>query len=409
MAVSRVAVDASAFGAEIAASASHDLRANIAAAIQQRAGAGRAVFCQETADGMFVPTCASDGEPIAASAMGFARSGAFARGVRVNDELLIFRHLPDLWDYFDAGDRAQLDQLGADACLPLVAGADLVAFVLLCHGGDPSPLKLRKGVLEACAGAPAIEWASRVREEHVRARADALRRSQQLGVAGQVAASVAHEVRNPLAAIRSLVQFARETPLPEDERRQILDDVLEEVDRIDHTVTGMLELSQPRTSVRRATDLAELVRSAGRFVRAYAARRGVTIDMRLSGDCVPAIVDEREVRQVITNLLLNACQASDRGGQVLIGARTTPAEAGARWALIEVHDRGRGIATDDLCRVFEPFFTTRPDGTGLGLPFCRDVVERHGGTIAIDSTVGVGTSVTARLPLWDGDEHDSRL
>jgi signal transduction histidine kinase len=298
--------------------------------------------------------------------------------------------------------------MGATASLPLVAEGELVGFVVMCQR-DTRRLASSRPALEACGRHSARRWHQQTSRERARTRGETLRRTQQLGVAGQVAASVAHEVRNPLAAIRSLVQFARDVALPEAERTTVLGDVIEEVDRIDQTVTSMLQLSQPASTERWTVDVRALLRSATHFVRAYAGRRQVLIEMESTRDGLWVLADERELRQTLTNLLLNACQACEGGGRVTASASLVASflEAGA-WADVTITDSGNGIAPEHLNRLFEPFFTTKPQGTGLGLPFCRDVVERHGGTITIRSTVGVGTTACVRLPLLERDDVDPR-
>jgi signal transduction histidine kinase len=120
-------------------------------------------------------------------------------------------------------------------------------------------------------------------------------------------------------------------------------------------------------------------------------------------------VDPLELRQVIVNMVLNACQACEareREGVVRIGIALGQENADNRMVEITVRDTGRGIAAPDVERVFEPFFTTRSDGMGLGLSFCRDVLRRCGGDIAVVETTNTGTTIVVRLPLWS--EHDTR-
>jgi signal transduction histidine kinase len=323
----------------------------------------------------------------------------------VNDELLILASSRDVREYLLYEEQAALTALDSLACLPLVADADLVAFVAFCDTTVRPELEEQRTLLQRCAQLAASRWRDAVRLERVRARSELLRRSQQLGVAGQMAASVAHEVRNPLAAVRSLVQFAREVELPIGEREAMLDDVLQEVDRIDRTLTNMLQLSQPTSADHGAVPVTELVEAVSRFVRGYALRRGVNVQLGTTTPALTVVADERELRQVVTNLLLNACQACEGSGSVTTSV--TRVDDGVPWVEISVVDSGQGINSQDFDRVFEPFFTTRPQGTGLGLPFCRDAVERLGGRIAIQSVHGTGTTVQIRLPLLVTDAHDS--
>ena len=242
--------------------------------------------------------------------------------------------------YLTVDERASLERVQCDACVPLVLGGALVAVLWLCRIDDQDLLLRRRSLFEGYATRAAEAWNHLTKAEEQQARRDALGHTQRLGIAGQLAASVAHEVRNPLAAIRSLVQFVKDTPAAVSERDSILSDVLEEVDRIDQTVTGMLQLSQPSTAGRQVLDLQDLVRSVFRFVRAYAQRRGLSIAVESVDEQVQVEGDDRELRQVVTNLVLNACQACEAGGSIIAAVRRAAGEA---WAEVEIRDTGSGI------------------------------------------------------------------
>lgn len=385
------------FVAELAGATDSDaLRDRVAGTLKRLAGAAGVAFLERSGEAKYVCTFAS-----VKSADSIDARGSLARWLRVNAEVLILRDRPDVLPYLSPEERGALEQIGCDACVPLVFDGSLLAVVLLSGTDDLEGLRRHSSLIAGFAARAAPPWHRVIRSEELNARHEALGRSHRLGVAGQLAASVAHEVRNPLAAIRSLVQFAKDTPVDAKERESILSDVLEEVDRIDQTVSAMLQLSQPSTADRRKVDLNDLVQSVFRFVRAYAQKRGLSIRVESTDADVQVAGDDRELRQVVTNLFLNACQACVEGGLVVGMVRNGPE---ARWAEVEIRDTGCGIPEDQLARVLDPFFTTKPQGTGLGLPYCRDVAERHGGSIAIRSTPGAGTAVIVRLPKSELNE-----
>ncbi len=406
MTTSAASHDLQSFAAEMEASDdAAGLRTRIATAIQRRSECDALSFFEPPDPAADYVRTLDLGRPAPTDTGAFAASGPFARWLRVNDELLVFADRPSVWNYLPLVERNHLLALGADACLPLVADNELVAFVALCHGGQTQHLDPLQPMLEAFARQAAGRWQEVSRDDRSRARRNALHRLQQLGTVGEVAASIAHEVRNPLTSIRSSVQSARDLSLPADERASVLGNVLQEVDRLDRTLTGMLHISQPASSARGAVDIDALVRSATAFVRAYARGQGVTLESTPTGETLPVLGDGRELRQVVTNLLLNACQACKKGDRVTASVRRAPDES--PFAEIEVKDSGHGIPREHLAKVFDSFFTTRPQGTGLGLSFCRDVVRRHGGTISIDSVVDAGTSVFVRLPILETHGIDS--
>jgi signal transduction histidine kinase len=328
----------------------------------------------------------------------FAANGATARWLRVNDEFLVPRLQRAVWEYLPSQEQCEWERQKIDACVPLVVEGRLVAFLALRLDGEVDPLELARGSLAKTAQLWATQWSEAVASEQNRERQVAWRRTHQLGIAGQMAASVAHEVRNPLTAIRSLVQFAGDVPRPHDQTAAILDDVLREVDRMNNIVTGMLDLGQVTSPDPGSTDVMAVIISAIQFLRPYASRQNVVL---ISGDAHQGWrvqVDENEIRQVLINLLLNACQACPSGGtvSVSVGESVLAAE---RVVEISVSDTGVGMSQEELSRAGEPFFSTKSNGTGLGLAFCRDVVGRHRGTITLDSAPAVGTSVSLTLPL----------
>ena len=227
---------------------------------------------------------------------------------------------------------------------------------------------------------------------------EGLLRTERLATAGALAAGVAHEVNNPLAAISSLVQTAR-ARVDDVGVRDLLGQAIAEMERIATALRDLMELARPRPASRRRCDANAVVAGAIRILRYDRRFRGVAIEARFAPDLPPLeAADPDRLQQVLLNLLLNARDAIDglADGRITVVTRT--ADAGDLE--IEVADTGRGIAREHLARVGEPFFTTKTagTGTGLGLAVCRDIVRGHGGTMRIDSEPGRGTRVTIALP-----------
>lgn len=226
---------------------------------------------------------------------------------------------------------------------------------------------------------------------------EGLLRTERLATAGALAAGVAHEVNNPLATVSSLVQTARGR-VDDPRVRELLANAIGEMDRIASVLRDLMDLARPRPAARRACAPNDVVDAAIRILRYDRRFRGVAIEARLASG-LPMLdgADPDRLQQVLLNLLLNARDAIDGrpDGRIVV---TTTSHAGG--IEIEITDSGRGIAPDDLSRVTEPFFTTKPPGagTGLGLAVCRDIVREHGGTMRIASTLGSGTHVTIELP-----------
>ncbi|HSK00236.1 MAG TPA: ATP-binding protein [Kofleriaceae bacterium] len=221
----------------------------------------------------------------------------------------------------------------------------------------------------------------------------ALEDARRLAALGQFAAAIAHDIRTPLTSISLNVQILRrKLQLPDDDREH-LDIALEELARLDRSVAEILDFAKPVKLSAEAVDVGELIETAARGLSPVLSEKGV--ELRCEPPAPLTVQgDATRLRQVLTNLVGNAAEASQRGAQVTVRASV----ADERHVAIEVEDRGRGIGADELPRIFEPFFTTRPDGTGLGLAICHKVVRAHGGDIKVRSTPGQGSTFTVLLP-----------
>ncbi|MGH7282329.1 MAG: two-component system sensor histidine kinase NtrB [Polyangiaceae bacterium] len=222
---------------------------------------------------------------------------------------------------------------------------------------------------------------------------------ERLAALGELAAVVAHEVRNPLASIfNSLSSLRRQLTLSGDVA--ILFGILEEeAERLNRTVGDLLNYVRPLEPERRAEDLVELTRDALRQAMSAAPPGRPSIDAEISAktEIAPFVGDPVLLRVALVNLLVNAVQAMPDGGRLIVDldcARERDREA----VSITVRDTGRGIPADELSRVFEPFFTTRASGTGLGLALVRRIVEAHDGTVTVASDPPRGASFTIVLP-----------
>jgi signal transduction histidine kinase len=227
-----------------------------------------------------------------------------------------------------------------------------------------------------------------------------LRRAENLASLGRLLAGVAHEVRNPLAALRSTVQLWQRLP---DRARtpESMDAVVRSVDRLNDLVSRLLYFARSGHDARRPVDLNALVRDALELVRAQADGQKVTLAADLDPDLPSLSGSAQALQQVVLNLAANALQAMPGGGQLECRTRWLPA---AGEAELRVRDTGPGVPADARDRLFEPFFTTRAEGTGLGLALCREIVRQHGGRIDLADGDGRGAEFVVRLPRGKPEE-----
>jgi len=218
-------------------------------------------------------------------------------------------------------------------------------------------------------------------------------RSQKLSLVGQVAAGVAHEIKNPLASIKGAADILTDNDTSPEAREEFKGILHREVRRIDSTVSEFLEFARPREARLERMNLSEVVHQTIRQVQVQAQQMGVSISSDIQGD-VFLDADSEKIHQMTLNLLLNAVQACASGSDVSVHIGMD-----AHAANVTVRDQGQGIEEADREHIFEPFYTTRPSGTGLGLAVVRAIVEAHSGDITVSSSPGSGTTVSVTLPI----------
>jgi two-component system sensor histidine kinase HydH len=229
--------------------------------------------------------------------------------------------------------------------------------------------------------------------EQIREAEDAVRRSDRLAALGQLSAGLAHELRNPLGTIKASSEMLASTVAPEnDVAREMAGFIASEVDRANSLITRFLQFARPLQVRLEKADLTQVLDRAV----AMAAREadGITIYKNFSPEIPPFPLDAELLERVFYNLVLNAAQASPPGGTVTVKTR-----AGGGIAEVAVIDRGSGIDPKNLDSIFNPFFTTKPSGVGLGLAIVAKIVDEHGGKITVESEPGNGSVFHVLLPM----------
>jgi len=238
-------------------------------------------------------------------------------------------------------------------------------------------------------------------EDQVLQQAAELQRAAQLSFVGELAAGLAHEIKNPLAGIQGAVDILIRRRDKNDPEREALEGMRHEVERIDSTVRALLDRARPRLVSVKATSLTEIVARAVNLARSQSSNEStkdrIKIEFDPPEDPITIPIDAAQIEDAVLNLIINAIDAIDGNGEVNIQVGQTDTEF-ENEAIVIVSDNGRGISEDDLVKVFNPFFTTRAGGTGLGLPAVRRIVRAHGGRVEVQSTLGQGATFTIHLP-----------
>ena len=240
------------------------------------------------------------------------------------------------------------------------------------------------------------------RERELKQSQDTLRRADRLSSLGLLTAGLAHEIRNPLVAIRTFTQLLPERYDDPEFREGFQGLALKEVDRICGLITDLLSFARPSKPNVAPENVNDVVDNIARILESQAKEKGVEISRQLGADLPKVWIDREQMKQVFMNLILNAIQAMKGAGQVTLMSRAISKNGvgpAAEFVQVEVKDNGVGIPAENLQHIFDPFFTSKDEGSGLGLAVSHQIVQEHGGFVTVESTVGEGTSFFVHVPV----------
>ncbi|SNS64526.1 PAS domain S-box-containing protein [Anaerovirgula multivorans] len=224
---------------------------------------------------------------------------------------------------------------------------------------------------------------------------------------GQLAAGIAHEIRNPLAGMKTSIQVLKNRLCKEEagSNEKLFNGVLYEIDRINHLITDILDFAKPRAPKYEKTDLLKILNRALGLIKKTANENNIEIHLVNHCSSPLVFVDKAQIEQVFLNIIKNALKAINQEGELNIIINTQREKKGS-FVVIEFHDSGCGIETQNLEKIFNPFFTTSPEGTGLGLSVVYELVKGNHGEIAVHSIVNVGTKFKVKFPMYGGDNNE---
>lgn len=229
--------------------------------------------------------------------------------------------------------------------------------------------------------------------------------ADRLASCGEMAAGLAHEIKNPLAGIRGAIEVLADEYPADDPRREVMGQIQDQVTRMNKTVTDLLYFGKPGLPEFSYADINSLLKQTLMFIGQHPEAKNVNRVEELTRDLPPVWIDQKQVQQVILNLVLNALQAMSSGGVLTVQTDMVTRD-GDNWIRVEICDTGPGISAEGMEKIFTPFYTTKTQGTGLGLPICRQLMEGNGGVLRVDSHLGQGSCFTLELPVIEVPKED---
>ena len=330
-----------------------------------------------------------------------AARGIIIQWFRANREILIFEENEEVTDYLHPELKPFLD-LGINLAFPLISMDRLIGIVFV-DIGEESLDHVQLANLQVLSRQASLAFENALLFKERLRRNERMFRAEQLAMMGQFAAGIAHELRNPLTAIRSTIQYLESEFDEKSDQKKLAHDILDEVDRLNNIVGNLLSLAKPAESNPEEIDVHQEIDRCVNFIEAKAKSQKVTLDTDFEANLPKLRFDPAELRQVLLNVMMNGLQAMPEGGTLSI--KTSYVIAGAHESfsdgriLIRVEDEGAGIPAGLREKVFEPFFTTKTGGTGLGLAICNSIVKRYNGEVGIDQAGKGGTEVKIYLPV----------
>lgn len=234
---------------------------------------------------------------------------------------------------------------------------------------------------------------------------DKMIHTEKMAALGQMASTIAHEIHNPLAGMRGALEVLLKDQADKPQV-EVLGKVLDQIDRLTQTTTRLLSFARPAKPQQMPTDLKDLIEKTRFFILEQAKKKGVEIILNLEPLDSPIFLDPQLTNQAFLNIALNALQAMEDGGTLTISLRMLPEDGSA---VVIFSDTGKGMPQEVRDKIFNPFFTTKRYGTGLGLYVVKDIIEQQGGTVAVSSIPGKGTQVTVKIPTRESPSVHSAV
>ncbi len=327
-------------------------------------------------------------------AVSFSPQDNLAKWLKINKTCFHVRKQPGVFEFLTEGEREIFRTFGFELCYPLLSMNRLIGILCIgpkAPGGEFT--KAETSFIESLTPQAGIALENAMLYKEQRERFRRMIRADRLATIGELAAGAAHEIRNPLTAIKSSLQYL-ESRFKEEKEKKLLAIALQESDRIDEILAALLSFSRPSEIKKEAADLIVILEESLALISFQARSAGVVVETKFPGGPVLFNGDKSQAKQLFLNLFLNAIQAMSGGGKLICEVL----RLANGTILTRITDTGEGIPEENMDKIYDPFFTTKKSGTGLGLSICYSIVKSHQGEIEIRSRVGEGTAVLVTFP-----------
>lgn len=323
----------------------------------------------------------------------------------VNERHLIVSDHPDIIAYFPVEEQEALQQLGAELIFPLKVMNQTNGTIFIGKKNDGTRFAEQElSLLSILINQAnfAIEHASLYEIQTERLKK--MYRTDRLATLGELAAGAAHEIRNPLTAIRSTIQYLSKDFSADSAKSEMMTELISEVERINKIVQGLLSFARPSDLNASDVNIEQLINQTLLLVNNTLRKQNIEVQFEYFTDHTTLQADAEQLKQVFLNIILNAVEAMNTNppghSRTLIISieKGAPVNTHSRYLILSFEDTGKGIEQKDIENVFNPFFTTKEDGTGLGLAISYGIIKRHEGEIEVKSTPGKGTCIHVKLP-----------
>ncbi len=325
----------------------------------------------------------------------FLHNDNLVKWLKVNESHLYPRRQTGVIGYLTEEEHGIMMSLGIELCYPLSSMNRLIGILFMGPKNDGKEYSESELAFISSLTPPAgiaLENALLFKEQRERFRR--MSRADRLATIGELAAGAAHEIRNPLTAVKSSLQFLEEKT-QEETAKKLLRTALQETARIENILSALLSFSRPSELKKEKADMRGILEDSLELISYQADSRKIRISREFSPSPLFLRADRSQLKQLFLNIFLNALQAMPNGGEL----KAEVFRKNGQKVLIAVSDTGEGISEENLDKIFDPFFTTKKGGTGLGLSICYNIVKSHNGEIEVKSRVRQGTTVLITLPL----------